>query len=143
MLHTLHGENNDLMKASTSYRYLKWRLNPIFLTTYLLKLFTSQFCVKTSQAYGKSLKCRKGVSIVHCKHILANLAKLKNNLVRVRRRLCWLRWCRSCSCRSNGCWRCWGNQLKILDRGNSDPSSKVEAPTLQLFMPPWRLVLEN
>ena len=43
------------------------------------------------------------------------------------------------------CWRrlCGGYELKVFDRGNSYSPPEIKAPTLQLLMPPWRLVPKN
>jgi len=77
----------DLMQLHHPLYYING--DRILLSLYhsSMSLFTSQFCVKASQANGESLKCRKGISIVHSKDVLPNLAKLKNNLVMIR-----LRW---------------------------------------------------
>lgn len=102
----------------------------------VLLLFTCQLSVEAAQADSESLKSRQRISIIHGKHILANFAKLQNNLVMIRGwRLWW-------------CWRtsgrlCGSNQLEILDWGNSYPPPEVKAPTLQLLMPSGRLVSEN
>lgn len=53
----------------------------------------------------------------------------------------WLGWLRWCWCSS--CLVVSSYQLKILYRGYSHSSAEVKAPTLQLFMPPWRLIFKD
>lgn len=52
---------------------------------------------------------------------------------------CRWRWCCRCCCS----WLLGGNQLEVLHGGNRYTSPKIQAPTLQLFMPPRSLVFQN
>ena len=103
---------------------------------HFLFLFTSQFSVKAAQADSESLECRQRIPVIHGEHILANLTKLKNDLVMIRLSRLWWCWCTSSRL-------CCGNKLEILDRGNCHSPTEIQAPTLQLFVPSWCLVSEN
>lgn len=109
--------------------------NTFFVCVFIV-LFTSKFSVKAAQAYSKRLKRWEGITIIHGEHVFSNFTKLQNYLIMVH--WSWLWW--------SGCSHsrlCSGNQLKILNRCNSDSSPKIQTPTLQLFMPSWGLVFEN
>jgi hypothetical protein len=102
-------------------------------------LFAGQLGVKAAQADCKGLEGWQWVTVVHCEHILGHLPKLQDHLFVLRRRhwgSLWWGWCSSSGRRS-------GNKLEVLDRRNCHSAPKIEAPALQLLMPPWGLVSEN
>ena len=87
--------------------------------------FTRNLGIKAAEADCKCLKCWDRISIIHCKQILPNFSKLEYDLI-----MFW-------SSRSIF----WGShQLKVFNRSNCHPPMKVQAPTLQLLVPPGSLV---
>ena len=44
--------------------------------TFVLRLFTGQFCIKAAQTDSKRLESREGVAIVHREHIPCHFSKL-------------------------------------------------------------------
>lgn len=137
--YSLHWQTRRINKKQQIYFknfvliYLRFSL--FFFTNQLL--FTSQLGTEAGQTDGKSLEGREWIPEIHGKHILRHLAKLQYNLIM-------LGWC---------CWlgQHWGScsrlyrryQLEVLHRSNSHPAPEVEAPTLQLLMPPWGLVSQH
>lgn len=92
----------------------------------LVKSFTSDLSIEAAEAYGKRLKSRDGILIIHGEDVFSDFSKLKNDVLVLLPR-------------SNSILR-RSNQLKILHRSNRYPSIEVQTPALQLFMPPGSLV---
>lgn len=92
--------------------------------------FTCRFGVKTAQADRKRLKSRERVSVIHREDIFTDLPELQDHGFLLRRR------------DDSAVFGCC-NQLEVLDGGNGDTASKVQAPAPQLLVPPRCLVLQN
>lgn len=95
-----------------------------------IKLLTGQFGAKASKAYGKCLKSWKWQPIIHGESILAYLPKLEEDsiLISFPSRLALVHSC---------------NQLKVLHWRYCYPAMEIQAPTLQMLMPPWGFVPQN
>jgi hypothetical protein len=71
-----HNYNQDNTTGNTKrYRGPNSRAS-VFSFTFVLRLFTGQFCIKAAQTDSKRLESREGVAIVHREHIPCYFSKL-------------------------------------------------------------------
>ncbi|GER30196.1 aldolase-type TIM barrel family protein [Striga asiatica] len=89
---------------------------------------TRDLGVETAETYGERLEGRDRISIIHGENIFPNLPKLQNHPI-----MLWAR--------KPVLGRC--NKLEILDRGHRNPSMEIQAPTLELLVPPRGLVSQH
>lgn len=93
-----------------------------------LHLFTSQLRAKAGEADGERLVGRQGIPEVHRERVVLDLTKLEDHRLLVTD----APWITGAS---------WGDELEVLHRGDGHPAVEIQAPALQMIMPPRRFVL--
>lgn len=100
-------------------------------------LLARYFGVEAAETNSKRLKSRDWILIIHGEYVFSHFPELEDDIIL----LLLSPTTTTGPIVLKGRW--WCNELKVLHWSHSNPSIEVEAPALELLVPPGSLVFQN